>query len=453
METSQPHPFTVTSFPNDASLHRTTTGALLLSREFAIYCSVPAEEVDCVQRVLEGKFAVENLSNSLQQALQAHGFGGAPRPAAPLMPSVQLQLTNGCNLRCSYCCTDSGDARTGEVTLAELEQAVREARAVLGPSTHFGILGGEPFLVPWAPDLAAYILEQGSSLTLFSNGVPLTHPPLCERVAALVRGGAELRISLAGATAAFCDDLSGAARFERALAAVNRLAEHGAMPHVDVMVLPEHVEQLAEHLPRLRKRLPPGTPLAFGILYSSGREHGEHVFKSRRELEQAFDHIVFEAGETIRKTPRRPQTFRREGCSCALGHHLHVRSDGQLYGCFKMDEVVGNLRTQSFADVAKIAAERARPASSLSVCANCSLNTLCGGGCRSDNLLHTGNPDEPACGDWRKQLCYELLAEDMPDALEWPTAHLLAEAKERGLLVEEGGLTSVCEGSSEGQRG
>jgi radical SAM protein with 4Fe4S-binding SPASM domain len=319
--------------------------------------------------------------------------------------------------------------------LAELTRVVDEAIAVFGPSTHFGILGGEPLLVDWAPDLAAYIIEKKSPLTLFSNGVPLTHAPLCARVADIVRRGAELRVSLASATAALCDDISGAVRFERALLAINMLFEHGVVPQVDVMVLPEHVELLAEHLPRLRKRLPEQTPLAFGILYPSGREQGEHLFKSRRQLERALDHIVFEAGETIRRTPNKTLTYRREGCTCALGHNLHVRSDGRLYSCFKMDEVVGDLRAQGFAAVAKGEAGRVQPACNLEVCRDCPLNTLCGGGCRSDNLLHTGNPNEPACGEWRKQLCYELLAEDRPDALEWPTAHLFEEARERGLAT------------------
>jgi radical SAM protein with 4Fe4S-binding SPASM domain len=348
---------------------------------------------------------------------------------------VQLQLTNSCNLRCAYCCTDSGEARPSEVTLDELKRVVDETRIALGANTHFGMLGGEPFLVEWAVDLAAYILQQGFTLTVFSNGIALTTPLLCDSVAALVHSGAELRISLAAPTAALCDDLSGAARFERALLAVDRLFARGVLPNIDVMVLPQHVQALGEHLPRLRKRLPPATPLSFGILYRGGRERGEHTFKSRRQLEQALDHIVFEAGETVRTTPRKSVTYRREGCTCALGHHLHVRSDGRLYTCFKMDEPVGDLRTHSFAGVASASAARVRPASSLPECTQCPLNTLCGGGCRSANLCETGNAAQPLCGGWRKQVCYELLAEDLPDALEWPTEHLLAEACARGIEV------------------
>jgi len=419
--------------PRDATVHPVAGGALLVSRDYALFCRVPTEQVVEIRKLIDGLLPFEGLAEPMQNALREHGFTGGPRAAAPASHSVQLQLTNDCNLHCAYCCTDSGAPRPNEVTLAELKRAVADARATLGPSTHFGMLGGEPFLVPWAPELAASILEQGSTLTIFSNGVPLTDPTLCERVASLVRSGAELRISLAGVTAALCDGLSGAVRFERALLAINSLAAAGAIAKVDIMVMPQHIDALAEHLPKLRKRLPREVPFSFGILYRGGRERGEHLFHSRRELEAALDRIVFEAGETIRVHPKKPLTNRREGCSCALGHHLHIRSDGRLYSCFKMDEAVGDLRRDDFAEVAKVAASRARPASSLSVCAECDLNTLCGGGCRSENHLQTGNADRPLCGEWRKQVCYELLAEDMPGVLEWPVEHLIAEAKFRGI--------------------
>jgi hypothetical protein len=66
-------------------------------------------------------------------------------------------------------------------------------------------------------------------------------------------------------------------------------------------------------------------------------------------------------------------------------------------------------------------------------CRDCALATLCGGGCRSDNLRWTGSGEEPACGPWRVRVLCELLAEDRVTALEWPSVHLLAEARRRGI--------------------
>jgi radical SAM protein with 4Fe4S-binding SPASM domain len=199
------------------------------------------------------------------------------------------------------------------------------------------------------------------------------------------------------------------------------------------MFTPQHVDTISRELHRLRQRLPPNTPVTLGVLYLSGRETGEHLFKNRSELEAALDRVAFEAGVSIPASRTSPVTHRREGCGCALGKHVHVRSDGALFNCFKMEEKVGHLDTIGFATAAKLIRENPHRASDLPTCADCPLATLCGGGCRSENLLYTGNPDEPPCGPWRVRVLSELLAEDRVTAVEWSVAFLLQEARIRGI--------------------
>jgi radical SAM protein with 4Fe4S-binding SPASM domain len=177
--------------------------------------------------------------------------------------------------------------------------------------------------------------------------------------------------------------------------------------------------------------------VALGVLYRSGREEGEHLFGSASELEDALDRIAFAAGEWIAAPERKPLAYRREGCTCAIGDHLNVRSDGALFTCFKMEEPVGHLRREGFdATLADVRAHP-HPASSLRRCVTCPLATLCGGGCRSENLLYTGDPDDPVCGPWRVRVISELLAEDRVTALDWPVHYLVHEAEVRGIPVDE----------------
>jgi hypothetical protein len=98
-----------------------------------------------------------------------------------------------------------------------------------------------------------------------------------------------------------------------------------------------------------------------------------------------------------------------------------------------MEEKVGHLDTVGFATAAQSIRENPHRASDLPTCAECPLATLCGGGCRSENLLYTGNPDEPPCGPWRVRVISELLAEDRVTAVEWSVAFLLQEARVRGI--------------------
>ncbi len=418
--------------PSDSTLLALRSGALLVSRSHAVFCRVPAENVPTVKAALRSKDLAQ-LSPALLADLERHGFFSPPRPAPPPSPSVQLQLTNACNLRCSYCCTNSGRPRAQELGLAQFMAVACDVRDTFGPNTRVALLGGEPLAVPWAPALGEHILSLGLSLTLFTNGLRLADPGVAAAVARLTRRGAEVRVSLAAPDRETCDRLSDSPRFDPALQGIHALAQAGGTLRVDLMLLPQHVDLVAERLPALRRRLPEGTPVSIGVLYRSGREQGQHLFSSRQALEGALDQIAFGAGELIPSERRAPLADRREGCSCTLGHQLHVRSDGALFTCFKMEEQVGHLAETRFRDAAARVRARPAPAASLRTCRDCSLATLCGGGCRAENLLFTGEAAEPVCGPWRVQLLCELLAEDRIDPVDWPLEHLLAEAHRRGI--------------------
>lgn len=421
--------------PADCVFLPVSGGAVAVSREHAVFCGVAAAEAGQMRKALaDGN--CDDLSESLVRKLDEHGFFGGPQPAAPDPPSVQLQLTNDCNLACSYCCTNSGAPRRSEVTHAQMREVVRQIPSAMGARTSVALLGGEPLRVPWALELAGEILDLGLRLTIFTNGTPLDDDGVAAGVAGLVGRGAQVRVSLGGGTKCGCDALSGAPRFDAAMSGVARLAAHGARAFVDIMVTPSNADELASCLPELRRRLPEGVKIALGVLYHSGRETGMNLFGSRAELDAALDRIAFEAGETIPAAQPKPTTNRREACTCALGRHVHVRSDGALFNCFKMEEKLGDLAA-GFREGARRIMESPRRAADSSRCTDCPLVSLCGGGCRSENLLYTGDPECPPCGPWRVRALSEMLASDRPDVVEWPLSFLIAEAHSRGLDVPE----------------
>jgi len=422
--------------PPDCVLLPMRAGNLLVSPSLATYCGVYEGDLPHLEQALASPQR-EISSPLLKSKLAAHGFFGAPRPSNPSRHTVQFQLTNACNLACSYCCTNSGMARKTELTAEQWLRAADEVRAEMGPGTRLSILGGEPFLVPWAIDVAEYVQSIGLELAIFSNGLPLRDDRLSSRVARLILNGAAVRVSLAGPSRESCDSVSGAERFDGALAGLGRLASAGALAAVDLMLTPQHVAVIADELPRLRSLLPVGTPIALGVLFHGGREAGARLFGSHADLDRALDKIALEAGVSIAATAPSPVASRREGCSCALGDHLHVRSDGALFTCFKMEELVGDLASESFGQACRRVRSQPHPATALAFCRACAFATLCGGGCRAENLQFTGDPDVPICGSWRTSVIAELLAEDFPAALEWPATLQLAEAHLRGIAAPE----------------
>gem|GEM_PF-545947 len=376
-----------------------------------MFCPIDAELVDRVQRAMDGSLPASDLPGDLVADLRRHGFGGPPRAARPVSRSVQIQLTNACNLACDDCCTNSGAARRNETTREQVFALVEQTARQMGPGTSVALLGGEPLLVPWALDVAEHALDCALGVTIFSNGLLIADDAVADRVTATMRRGATVRIRLAGASRDACNATSGAERFDRAVEGIRKLDDRGVRPVVDLMLLPDQVDDVARHLPSVRRLLLAGVEIALGIAYLSGRERGAHLFPSRAALESALDRIAFDAGEVIAASAVSPLAERREGCGCALGHPLHVRSDGALFTCFKMEERVGDLRTMSFEAALRGLHASARPAHSLARCRDCPLATLCGGGCRSENLQYTGDADEPVCGPWRVRVLSELLAE------------------------------------------
>ncbi len=423
--------------PTDCVLLPLRAGQLLISPSHALFCPIPAAHEATVRQCLKAKTPIDELPRELSEALRHHGFGGGPRQAKPPSRSVQIQLTNDCNLKCTYCCTNSGTPRQKEVDRERMFAVIDDVRERFGPGASVGLLGGEPLMVPWAVELAEYVVEKGLKLTVFTNGTLLGDDDNARRLAELMGQGATVRVSLAGASNEMCDQLSGTARFEQGVAGINNLARFGGQAAVDLMLLPEHVDDVVQHLPALRAMLPDQTKIAVGVLYLAGRELGQNLFGSRAQLEGALDRIAFEAGETIAAAETKPLADRRDGCSCALGHHLHIRSDGALFTCFKMEEQIGDLNEISFADAIDTLPSYVRPATDLAFCADCPLATLCGGGCRTENLQYTGDPEKPVCGPWRIEVLSELLAEDRVTALEWPATHLWAEAHVRGIEAPE----------------
>ena len=190
--------FGPSQLPRDAVLLSLSSGALLVSREWAVFCAVAPSAVSALEIVLAGSATVSSLPADLQKALLTHGFFDQPRKPPPTHHTVQLQLTNACNLACSYCCTNSATARSEEVREQQLRKLLLDVRREYQRPVRVSLLGGEPFLVPWAIDLAEYALDLGLELGVFTNGtLQASNDGLARRTARLVKRGAEVRVSLA----------------------------------------------------------------------------------------------------------------------------------------------------------------------------------------------------------------------------------------------------------------
>lgn len=203
-----------------------------------------------------------NVADQSRQAiLKFVGLGLLEPLNKPILPSlstpgvltVWLQITNACNLRCTYCYVHKTDEAMDEATgLAAVDVAIRSALHHGFRVVKIKYAGGEPSLNfrlvqrlhHYASDQAA-VHALSLQEVILSNGVSLTGPMLD-----FIRdAGIKLMISLDGLGAEHDDQrplLSGAPSTIRVQRAIQRACERGLRPYVSITVSPTNVVCLAD---------------------------------------------------------------------------------------------------------------------------------------------------------------------------------------------------------------
>lgn len=137
---------------------------------------------------------------------------------------VWLYSNYHCNLACSYCLTESSPRSERRQLTAEQMLAVAREAKELG-FTALGITGGEPFLLPWLPEVARAMADE-LPLVLLTNGTLFVGDRI-ERAMPLAHPQAALQISLDSHLPDVNDMARGPENFVKVVEAVPRLLERG----------------------------------------------------------------------------------------------------------------------------------------------------------------------------------------------------------------------------------
>jgi MoaA/NifB/PqqE/SkfB family radical SAM enzyme len=155
------------------------------------------------------------------------GIGGTVREAIDdgrLGPRLWLYSNYHCNLACAYCLTESAPGvERRELSPEAMREAAAEGREV--GFRGIGITGGEPFLRPDLPALAAELSRTLPTLVL--TNATLFEGARIERLDPLRGCDVALQISLDAATPLANDPMRGPGNFERVVDAIPRLLERG----------------------------------------------------------------------------------------------------------------------------------------------------------------------------------------------------------------------------------
>ena len=173
---------------------------------------------------------------------------------------VWLYANYHCNLACVYCLTESfPKAARRELGRQRMLALAAEAKA-LG-FTALGVTGGEPFLLPYLPEL---LIELASILPLvcLSNGTMFTRDRL-QRLRPLADLPAAIQVSLDRPEPDSNDAMRGPENFRKVIDAIPRLVERGIRVRIATTVASIDDQEL-ERLCRLHRRL--GVPDADHVI-------------------------------------------------------------------------------------------------------------------------------------------------------------------------------------------
>jgi len=331
-----------------------------------------------------------------------------PVPDEPrYIENVTINLTRRCSLRCTHCYLPAGTPGA-ETPVEEVERFLREVRPLCSSHPSLVLLGGEPTL---EREKLLRTLEMGKRLgfeCLLSTNAQGINESLAE---ALAKSGAQVQVSLDGATAVSNDAIRGQDSFGRACSGIRMLVGAGVRVVMSMVVTRGNQHELRSYLELamamgvaearfiplravgeakwLRNRIVPLTRLLQGI-----RELLESNANYRKLLRSDAFSIL---GTTCQLSQRR--------ISCGTGRQtLLLDADGKLYPCANLhhEAVCFGALGESWQTLwaSSPVLQKVRVATNVGSlrppCCNCAVRYWCLGGCRGEAYSASNDLSAPS---------------------------------------------------------
>lgn len=369
--------------------------------------------------------AYENAQYTVMQIVAKHFDNLAVRPKNN-GGSMQMYLTNECNMRCPHCYMFAGLKKDRELSTKEIFDIISSFRKRGGNNIVFS--GGEIALRTDLYKILKYSYDLGISNEILTNGT-LWSADLVQKVAPLIT---RVQISIDGYDEDTNSRIRGKGNFSKALNAVSLFyktnidTEVSVTPYLD-KDLSEDYQCYIDFARILNQKYHrPNFLVKFTFDILNGRTI--HVSEKQKNDYQAIvTHIYNELyGDFIDKPFL--EFHKRGGIenNCDYGN-IAISADGNVCLCPIIPEMkpVGNIRINNFDELLDIA-QKARVLSdinNLSQCKDCELKYICGGECRikhfsgfKENDLAEIATSKRVCSQEHKNMFYDLmlkLNEDM----------------------------------------
>ncbi len=405
--------------PTNIVRHQVDGTNLLIAPEVPAWTTAKDPECDALLRLSRGatieeavscleSWGMANAKSALSRLLTKIAVDGFLPESAPSgfelsKTTLQLHVTNACNLRCTHCYVSSGDAFPDEIGLEACKEIVDAARRRY-EKVFVSISGGEPLLVPWLPELLTYIAGLGLRVSLLSNGMLWTD----KRVVALGPLVSLVNVSLDGASAEAHDAIRGPGAFRQALRGIQRLGAAGVEVGINVCLMRSNLRDIEANLLGLVRSFPFQVSVQFGKFVDEGRGLG---LRSEAPTADEMSELLPLLAEQFLSAGWSP-TSPSKRATCGFGASYSVYANGDVSPCLSPRYIAGNILKERVDDVMQRVADNAARAhvDQLPLCRTCDLRYICGGKCHLGQLTQGLSIAQNTCDAKYRAEYYRKLA-------------------------------------------
>jgi SynChlorMet cassette radical SAM/SPASM protein ScmE len=342
--------------------------------------------------------------------------------------SVDIDITNRCNLRCAYCYhfTSAGDVEK-DLPKEEWLQFFEELNKC--NVMNVVLSGGEPFFRSDIKELIQGIVNNRMRYSILSNGTLITEE-IASFIAATGRCNS-VQVSIDGSSSSIHDSFRGKGNFDRAIRGIRTLQSHGITVNVRATIHKNNVRDLENITKLLLEDI--GLPgfstnsatytglcrnnselvqlstqeraIAMESLYKLNKKYAGRISANAGPLAEARFWTKMEKARIDGKT--RPGGGHLTGCNCVMGK-LAVRADGVIIPCNQLSHIeLGRINRDSLVEIwrhhpemLKLRQRNTIPLSDFEYCRGCAYIPNCTGNCPGLAYMLLGDinlPSPDAC--------------------------------------------------------
>ena len=312
---------------------------------------------------------------------------------------IQIESTTKCNLRCSYCYSGSGPSCTAALSHGLIQNILSEADK-LG-CTWVDFTGGEFLLIPQWMDILQDAMRRDFVITVHSNGTTLTEANL-----EIIRdvGVRRLQVSLDSHRPHVHDKIRGRpGAFDKTVQGIRLAKQLGINLRISIVVHKYNKDEIGEFVKWCANDL--DVAVAIDRVIPAGGELEARVGVNAKEYFELVAPLISRdviSAKICENSDANLNTALVEP-ACGIGQSfVYITADGEIALCPTMtsrDKAIfagPNIREMSLSD-AWLHSSHFKQFRFVN-CRNtgrCPAAKACGGGCRSNAYLETGELDSP----------------------------------------------------------